>query len=307
MKKLLSYLPAVAIAAAFILLAPQSKAQIHVTGSGDVGIGTTNPLGRLDIQNTSASTFRNIYNVNNYAGSSGKYGIYNLTNSQGTSIRYGMLNFTYGSSANSTSAYGLYNYAATYGSGGWGSYNYLYSNGGNGTKYGLYTRIFCGSGDGTGSRYALYSSAGCTGGYSGYFVGDVYIQGNMTITSDASKKTNVQTLTGALGLINQLQPKTYNYKFAENPGLPAEKQYGFIAQDLEQVLPELVKDVDAYKESDKETEDGMVQMPTPEGTIKTVNYIALIPILVEGMQEQQKMIDAQAEEIRILKEQLNKD
>ncbi|MEL6987982.1 MAG: hypothetical protein AAGK97_09135, partial [Bacteroidota bacterium] len=57
---------------------------------------------------------------------------------------------------------------------------------------------------------------------------------------------------------------------------------GFIAQDVEKIVPEAV----SYDE---------------ENDVYSMNYSAIIPLLVEGMKEQQKMIKAQQKEIENLK------
>ena len=270
----------------------QAQAQLHVESSGEVGVGTTTPSAKLDIVN-STSTY-GIENRNNYSGSSYKYGIYNYVGSQGTSGRYGIYNYTYSTSSNTAPHRGMYNASYMYGSStGYGLYNYAYVSNATGSKYGLYNYLNCGSG-GSGLRYALYSTVGtnCSGGYAGYFNGNVYVAGSLTQTSDASKKTNIQNLTGALGIVNQLKPKTYDYIDDADLALPGEKQYGFLAQDLEQVLPELVQTIETLK--DPEAVEGEEPLGDPEvtGEIKTVNYMAMIPILVEAIQEQQKEIDA---------------
>jgi hypothetical protein len=66
----------------------------------------------------------------------------------------------------------------------------------------------------------------------------------------------------------------YTFKADTNKNL----HYGFIAQDVEQLYPTLVKDnVLGYK---------------------TVNYIELIPLLVSKMQDMQKEIDELKETIK---------
>lgn len=308
MKKHFFCIPFASLLIIFSSLANFMTAQIHVVSTGRVGIGETNPIAKMDVVGDTLDMYT-LFLSNNSNNGFLKVGMINNVNSQGAGARLTSINQSYGSANLGSAAYGTYTSATTYGNGGYGGSFYLNSMGGSGTKYGLYTHIQCGSNDGTGSRYALYASTGCNTGYAGYFVGDVYVQGTLTQTSDASKKTNVQALSGALGLISQLRPKTYDFKTAENPGLPTEKQYGFLAQDLERVLPALVKDVESYHESDELDENGLLKTPEVNGTIKTVNYMALIPILVEGMQEQQALIEEQnrelarqAEEIRQLKE-----
>ena len=54
-------------------------------------------------------------------------------------------------------------------------------------------------------------------------------------------------------------------------------QLGFIAQDVEEVLPELVKEVET--------------LGTEDESHKVVNYDGVIPVLVEAIKMQQKQID----------------
>lgn len=53
--------------------------------------------------------------------------------------------------------------------------------------------------------------------------------------SDADLKTDVQDITGALGLIDQLRPTTYLFDTVAHPALdlPGGLQRGFIAQEVE--------------------------------------------------------------------------
>lgn len=124
-----------------------------------------------------------------------------------------------------------------------------------------------------------------------YFDGDVDITGTGWITggtwtgSDQMFKTNIDSLQNALAVIRQLKPKTYywdtlNFNGENKFSFPSEKQYGFIAQDIEQVLPELVKSTTKFAEFD--TLGNVVQ---PALTYKGVNYIELIAILAKGIQE----------------------
>ncbi|MBZ0206387.1 MAG: tail fiber domain-containing protein, partial [Flavobacteriales bacterium] len=130
-------------------------------------------------------------------------------------------------------------------------------------------------------------------GWAGWFQGDVMINGNgfltgmIPILSDASLKTNVQAITDASQLLVQLQPKTYDFLVAEHPeiALSLEPQIGFIAQEVEQVLPQLVKQVTIPA-----TLDSTGAELTASEDIKALNYIGIIPLLVAGYQEQQATI-----------------
>lgn len=286
--------------ASLFFIGEQAHAQLTVDPQGEVGIGITSPIGKLNVNSSGTVSYYGIRNLHYYSGITTKYGLYNYVNSAGTGGRNGLYNLTYGGSGINGTHRGIYNYGFTYTSStAYGSYNYLYSSGGNGGRYGFYNYLGCSSsGDGTGIRYALYSgvSSSCDGGtrYAGYFNGNVYVAGTVTSTSDASKKKNVEELTGALDIIDQLEPKKYDYIDDSDLSLPTEKQYGFLAQDLEKVLPELVKDVETFAPPAQaaDGEEGEYGDPEITGTIKSVNYIALIPVLVEAIQEQQAEIDA---------------
>jgi hypothetical protein len=91
--------------------------------------------------------------------------------------------------------------------------------------------------------------------------------------SDERFKKNIKALGTSMEMIMRLKPCTYELKVEEfkkyNP--PAGIHYGFIAQELQKVVPEIVK----------ENNDGYL----------TVDYSGLIPILVKGLKEQQEEID----------------
>jgi hypothetical protein len=91
-------------------------------------------------------------------------------------------------------------------------------------------------------------------------------------SSDARWKTNVQTFEKALETILNLRGVRFDWKPTEGMNFPAGRQIGFIAQEVEQVLPELVSaDRNGYK---------------------SVAYANVIPVLVEAMKQQQKQLDA---------------
>ena len=76
----------------------------------------------------------------------------------------------------------------------------------------------------------------------------------------------------------QLNARTYYYNVEEYPRFEAEKdkpQIGFIAQEVEQVLPEMV------------LTDG------DQVGLKGVRYGQLTPVLVEAIKEQQEIIESQ--------------
>lgn len=100
------------------------------------------------------------------------------------------------------------------------------------------------------------------------------VTGNYTAVSDERLKKNIEPVESVLEKINSLQPRKFNMKEEVNT---AEKHYGFIAQELEKVFPELVSVT-------PDDGDGIADL-------RTVSYTELIPILVKAIQEQQKQIE----------------
>ncbi len=93
------------------------------------------------------------------------------------------------------------------------------------------------NGPGTG----VYGSNANTAGFAGYFNGNVIATGTITPgSSDARLKKDVKSLEGALDKLLQLRGVTYQWKDPAEHGNQAGTQRGFIAQDVEKVLPEWI-------------------------------------------------------------------
>jgi len=62
------------------------------------------------------------------------------------------------------------------------------------------------------------------------------------LTSDQQFKTNVAPVESALKIVSNLNPKSYYFDTVnyDQFNFGSEKQYGFIAQEVELTLPELV-------------------------------------------------------------------
>ncbi len=134
------------------------------------------------------------------------------------------------------------------------------------------------------SAYAV--SGISSSGWAGHFSGNLYYSGTLSGPSDERLKENIQPLTGALAKVMQLTPATYNFKSEYSKmNLAKGNQMGFLAQNLEKVYPDLV--VDNY---DKQMNPGSLFQ------FKSVNYIGMIPVLTEAIQELQT-------EVELLKQQ----
>jgi hypothetical protein len=108
-----------------------------------------------------------------------------------------------------------------------------------------------------------------------HIVGNVFCTGIITATdfncaSDAKLKTNIQPIENPLEKVSQINGVSFNWIEDNKPSI------GVIADELQNVLPELVSDTDP----------------------KTVNYNGLIGLLIECVKQQQ-------EEINTLKDFIN--
>jgi hypothetical protein len=106
--------------------------------------------------------------------------------------------------------------------------------------------------------------------------------------SDAQVKTNVNTFN-ALAKVTSLNPVSYNFTNANVPQLSfgSSTDYGFVAQQLETIYPELVDTVTIPA-----SYDSLGNVVNAAKTLKTVNYKAMTALLARSIQEQQFTIDS---------------
>ncbi|HEY1040924.1 MAG TPA: tail fiber domain-containing protein [Bacteroidia bacterium] len=106
--------------------------------------------------------------------------------------------------------------------------------------------------------------------------------------SDVQIKTNVASFN-ALSKVKQLSPVSYNFTNANVPQLTfgTATDYGFVAQQLETIYPELVDTVHI-----NENTDSLGNIINPGRTLKTINYKAMSALLTRAIQEQQFTIDS---------------
>lgn len=122
------------------------------------------------------------------------------------------------------------------------------------------------------------------------------------LSSDQLFKTGIDSIANALSIINQLKPHLFFFDTNNPYGLnfSSQKQYGLVAQEVQQILPELI--ATSHKGATFDTAG--VQL-TPAVSYLTLNYNAFIAILMKGMQEQQQKITNQDAVINALQQQLN--
>ncbi len=138
--------------------------------------------------------------------------------------------------------------------------------------------------------------------FAGYFRGRTHVNGHLTYTtsnqtSDIRLKTNITGIkAGSLQKVKYLHPIQFQWKQVEDvivqdttvvktPHFSSDidlkqKHYGLIAQEVQKVFPELVQ----------EGGDGYL----------SVNYIELIPLLIQAVQELSAKVENQNKQIKEL-------
>ncbi len=181
----------------------------------------------------------------------------------------------------------------------------------SGFNYGVYGRIF-GNNNGAGIFGTVNGDMEVNGKFAGFFNGNVNVFGVLTvngasvITSDQRTKMNIKPLSetnSSLQSLLGLKPVSYNLEtgFLQtmrmeggdttsigemfvDQRLTDRLQRGFIAQELQEIFPDLVF----------EDNEGML----------AVNYIGLIPVIVDAIKEMQTIINKQEERIVLLEKTL---
>jgi hypothetical protein len=295
--------------------------------TGFVGIGTTSPGALLHVEKSYSTGSANNYLSKLYLTNSGSgclnYGsdIYMASTGSASTVT-GQFIFASGLSDNNVLG-GYYTAGA-----GASNYGLVLSAQQGGNDYGLFANAQYGSGDvygvwaeatntnnsgnlqgvhaeandngGTHSTvYGIYAkgpSASCSSPYNttlcpkaaGYFAGDVVYSGTLYGTSDMMLKDNIMPLQNASTVLSQLMPKSFLYRSNDFPtmNLSQGTHYGMIAQELENVLPDLVK-----MQRQPEEKDSLGNIIHPMVDYKSINYMELIPFLVQANNEQQQQIN----------------
>lgn len=97
---------------------------------------------------------------------------------------------------------------------------------------------------------------------------------------------NIQPLGQTLPKLKQLQGVYYDWRRSEFPSLnfSKDRQIGLIAQEVEKLYPELVK--------------------INNKGYKSLDYMSLTAVLLEGIKEQQNQLDEKEQQIEQLKKEL---
>ena len=218
--------------------------------NGNVGIGTTAPGAYLDITGTNAGTTSlQLRSGNSNVGTSSNQLTFGYS---GTETYRHAIKTRHNSGSNATNAIDFYLWDySTDAVGTVGTQHVMTVDGGNGGSVGIGTTA-------PGYKLDVNGTTACTG--------NIW-------TSDMRKKKNIQTIDlNGLDIISKLHPVTFEWIEVLDDGMRG-KQMGFIAQEIEKVLPAMVV-----------TENDAIQS-------KAVKYNELLPVFVKAMQEQQQMIE----------------
>ena len=250
--------------------------------AGPVGIGTTAPQYPLHVAGAGVALF-------------GRGGYTGLRGESGATDGFGVVGYTSASSGFTRGVYGQSDSP-----GGYGVHGYSPAGGGvagvtvNGyavvgqaTFSGGFGGLFRYGTDGNNSAYL-----GFNGGAADFY-GRVSVNGNLCYTgtfgtcSDQRYKDKIERLPDSLQRALKLRGVSYVWRRSEFPRkqFPEGRQIGFIAQEIEELYPELVAtDNDGYK---------------------TVDYSRLTPVLVEAIKELHTLLETKNKELLQLRAEFN--
>ena len=109
--------------------------------------------------------------------------------------------------------------------------------------------------------------------------GSLTLAGDLVTSSDTNLKSNIASLGPVLTKLISLNPKRYTM----NNDVEQKEKIGLLAQDVQAVFPELVDENNEYM---------------------SVNYQALIPILISAVNEQTNRNESLKQRIEILKSKI---
>lgn len=143
---------------------------------------------------------------------------------------------------------------------------------------------------GCGTLLAFYGT-GVTGplpqtNYVYTIIGSAVASGGVWAPSDKNLKRKIEPIKDAMSIVERLNGFTYEYRTDERPelNLTQGRQYGFLTQEVKEVMPEAVG-----------TPPGMDGQPAD---YQVMNYDMIIPVLTEAIKIQQDEIQLQDETIQ---------
>jgi len=164
-----------------------------------------------------------------------------------------------------------------------------WTNGAYGTRISFYTNA---NNTSTGTEKLRINHDGKVGigttspNYTLDVAGTVNASGGYSQVSDIKFKKDIASIDSPLNKILKINGVSYSWKTEEyrDRGFMEGKHYGVIGQEVEKVLPEIVKE-------------------NPNGE-KSVSYAEMIPVMIEAIKEQQKTISELTKKVNELEREL---
>ena len=287
---------------------------------GDVGVfaigSTVAPSGKikLDVVNDTLATGQSVrsYSFNNYYINT-RTGISSVT-THGNTIQsiYGIANnaktIGYGVRGRATSTdpnaqnLGSYfeglgvNFIENNGVRGYATNSYKLNIGGKFKAEGVQT------GFGVPLSIGVYGEGAGPNSYAAYFVGPVLTTGSSLWLSDSTYKDSIMTIGDNIdSLLNSLNSVSFKFNqlAQDRANTGSDMKLGFLAQEVGNVYPWLVKDVVLPAEYDTTG----VQI-YPESTFKAVDVTQLIPILVSDAQKKSSTIATLSQQVNTQQQEI---
>lgn len=231
--------------------------RMSITNTGDVGIGTITPQAKLHVSGPAGYVATRIGNT---------------------------------SATGSTSNVGLEFFRNGAGNTDWQIYNIgpNLTMGNSGDDLATVNDLF----QFQGTRFIPMTDATLSLGQNTFRWNTVFASNGTINTSDARQKTHIREIGYGLDEVMRLRPVSFRWKQDDGSGT----KLGLIAQELQEVVPEVVRDWDWEV-------DEQGQRRKVDAEVLGVYYSDLIPVLIKAVQEQQAQIDALRNELQQLRDQ----
>ena len=248
----------------------------YLNGDGNIGIRTTTPSHYLHMVNPAEIGANSMAEFDNNGTTGVALSAYNYGTSNGYNAFEGITDYN-GTTFASAGVFGLA------------------INTSNSTHWGIGVRGASNSPAGTGVEGSRMAGGL---GWGGVFLNDLGYTGWFGAASDLKAKKDISSIPNALDIVLSLNPVKYNFDLNKYPylGLNTEMEYGFIAQEVALILPEIVRtkklNTNACKPKEINSNEEVIYEE-----FEMMDYTRIIPINTKAIQEQQAIIETLSDQI----------